>query len=191
MVKLADRSPEEIQTELIRTATRLDPKMIEREKRKEEIMKGGGNEYADPDFGKAKESEEHREMSELCREVNRNVHLLDKNIVKREKRVEQNLHARMWEISETDRLEEKRAKQLKNNHEVRENFSIEVDNLMAHQQYFKAAKLYAKKQVDLSLPDWFKTLEEMISNTRATGHSNKLRWRSKSLCLVEEVYPGE
>ena len=53
---------------------------------------------------------------------------------------------------ETDRLEEARARQLKNNHEMKENFTIEVDNLMAHQQYVKAAKLYGKKQVDLSYP---------------------------------------
>ena len=184
-MKLSDRSPEEIQAELIRTAARIDPQTIEREKRREEIMKGGGNEYADPDFGAGKESEEHREISELSREVNRNMNLLDKNIVEREKKVEETLHARMWEISETDRLEEKRAKQLKNNHEMKENFSIEVDNLMAHQQYFKAAKLYAKKQVDLSLPDWFRTLEEMIRNTRSTGHSNKLRWRSKACAFLK------
>ena len=186
MVKLWDRSPEEIQAKLISTAGLLDPDAVAREQRRQEIMaRGGEDEYADPDFGKCKESEEHRSMSELSREVNRNMHLLDKNIVKREKKTEENLRARMWEIGETDRLEEARARQLKNNHEMKENFTIEVDNLMAHQQYVKAAKLYGKKQVDLSLPDWFKTLEEMIRNTRATGHSNKLRWRSKACAYMK------
>ena len=180
-----DRSPEEIQEKLALTATGQTKKAQLKAARDAEIMGGGADPFADPSFGEAKESQFHRDISELSREVNRNIALLDKKLHQVEKKKDENLKARMWEISETDRLEEKRARQLKNNHELKENFQVEVDNLMAHQQYAKASKLYGKKQVELSVPDWFRTLDEMVKNTRSTGHSDKLRWRSKACAYLK------
>ena len=146
------------------------------------------NDWADYSHLKVVEgmpSDNIKEMTDLTRKIACDIRRVDKDVGIRESATEVRLKERMWVISETDRLEAERAKLLKTNNEVKETFILEVDNLVAQQQAAKAAKLYAKKQVDISLPDWFKTLEEMIKNTRATGHSNKLRWRSKACGLLK------
>lgn len=65
------------------------------------------------DATEERESDILREMTALTRKVARDEHKLDKEIEANMRRCEEKLDERMWEISETDRIESARAQQLK------------------------------------------------------------------------------
>ena len=135
----------------------------------------------------AKESELHKQMKEILRGARVGVHELDHHLEGVSQRSEARIDERDVQIGERARVEDERAQMLRLNTEVQEQMVLEVDTKMAQQQQARAARLYAKKQIELGLPPWLRTLEELVSLVQAEGHSEKLRWRSKACGMMKRA----
>ena len=121
----------------------------------------------------------------LFRRIEREENKIAKIVGEEEGLVARRLERRYKNLNETSRLEEERSRQIVLNTEVRERIALEVDDVMAVKQHNVATKQYAARQLDLNLPEWFKTLSETVSLVRSCGHTNKLKWRSKALALLQ------
>jgi len=130
-------------------------------------------------------SEVRKSLMHRKRETHRAEILMQEGLQSRGAEGAARLEARAWDLDEHSRVEDRRALLAQMNTEVQEQIVLEVDVKLAEQQALKAARLYAKKQIELGLPDWFKTLQHCIRILQAEGHSEKLRWRSQTCALLK------
>ena len=130
-------------------------------------------------------SEVMKRSIHLFRKIEREERKIAKLVGEEEGLIARRLERRYKNLNETSRLEEERSKQIALNTEVRERIALEVDDAIAVKQQAVATKQYASRQLDLNLPEWFKTLSETVSLVRSCGHTNKLKWRSKALALIK------
>lgn len=138
------------------------------------------------DLTGTQESERHKEMIELSRSAYRAEKQLERLLKAKEEESKKNIEDYTLRIMKNDRKEEARQTLLRKNTEVKENFVLEVDRKMQEQSQISANVLFTKKQIEIGLPTWFKTMKTCISVIQSCGHTNKLKWRSQATNLLKQ-----
>lgn len=97
------------------------------------------------------------------------------------------LDEREKKLSERNDIDQLRLLKGSRNVVACEKYIIEVDSKIEDQTQKRATRQFCEHQINNQLPHWIRRLNEVIVVARNCGHSNKLRWRSKSIALLQKA----
>ena len=122
-------------------------------------------------------SEYRKKLYELTRKLKKKSAEADAFIADVQNKSDRNLAKRNGILRKTAQIEDMRRATVMQNTELKEKFVIEVDEAIELKAQNRAERLYHKEQINLMVPKWLKTLDEISRVAKAKGHNDKLKWR--------------
>ena len=130
-------------------------------------------------------SEYRKKMEALNRKLKLKMKRAEQFIEEAHTQSTQRLMRRNGVIQKSSQIEHLRSSTVMQNTELKEKFVVEVDEAIENKAHNRALRLYHKEQLELTIPKWLRTLDEITSVAKAKGHNDKLMWRHHVLKVMK------
>ena len=130
-------------------------------------------------------SEFRKKMNKIQRIISIKTKRADEYIKNVQSKSDNRLQKRNRILKKTSQLEDLRRSTVMQNTELKEKFTVEVDEAIEIKAQNRAKRLYHREQIEMRIPKWLKTMDEISSVTKAKGHNDKLMWRHFALQVMK------